>query len=133
MEGMMIFCLLLFCSSMALTAAPYRTAKYQQLLKTIDRLESTVKNKDAELLHTPEHPADGCLAAAVTCFKKGILKLRPDSSQANPTFTQTVRVFRGFTFKHPGEQCQSVCESYQKKTPKEFLKSFKNLIMKVIR
>lgn len=30
---------------MALTAAPYKIAKYKQLLKTIDRLEPIVKDK----------------------------------------------------------------------------------------
>lgn len=45
MERMIIFCMLFFCSSMALTAAPHKIAKYKQLLKTIDRLERIVKDK----------------------------------------------------------------------------------------
>ncbi|XP_052666500.1 interleukin-21 [Harpia harpyja] len=132
MERMIIFCMLFFCSSMAQTAAPYKIAKYKQLLKTIDLLETAVKDKDVELLHTPENPADGCLFTAVTCFQKGILKLQPENSQVNSTFTQTVKVLKRFTLINP-RKCESSCESYEKKTPKEFLKSLAKLIKKVIR
>ncbi|XP_040981938.1 uncharacterized protein LOC121233533 [Aquila chrysaetos chrysaetos] len=101
MERMIIFCMLFFCSSMAQTAAPYKIAKYKQLLKTINLLETTVKDKDVELLHTPENPTDGCLFTAVTCFQKGILKLQPENSQVNSTFTQTVKVLKRFTLINP--------------------------------
>ncbi|KFZ64479.1 Interleukin-21, partial [Podiceps cristatus] len=133
MERMIIFCMLFFGSSMVLTAAPHKTVKYKQLLKTIERLETTVKDKDVELLHTPENPMDGCLFTAVTCFQKGTLKLQPENSQVNATFMQTVRVLRRFTLSNSGKQCESSCESYEKKNPKEFLKSFAKLIKKVIR
>ncbi|KFQ84051.1 Interleukin-21, partial [Phoenicopterus ruber ruber] len=133
MEKMIIFCILFFCSSMVLTAAPHRTVKYKQLLKTIELLETTVKDKDVELLHTPENPVDGCLFTAVTCFQKGTLKLQPENSQVNATFTQTIKVLKRFTFNNSGKHCESSCESYEKKTPKEFLKSFAKLIKKVIR
>ncbi|NXG77998.1 IL21 protein, partial [Baryphthengus martii] len=132
MERMLIFYMLFFCSSVALTAAPHKTAKYKQLLKTIPLLESTVKDKDVELLHTPENPVNGCLSTAVTCFQKGLLKLQPENSQVNATFTQTIRLLKRFTLNVPGEQCESSCESYKKKSPKEFLKSFEKLIKKVI-
>ncbi|NXL41477.1 IL21 protein, partial [Podilymbus podiceps] len=133
MERMIIFCMLFFGSSMVLTAAPHKIVKYKQLLKTIELLETTVKDKDVELLHTPENPTDGCLFTAVTCFQKGTLKLQPENSQGNATFMQTVRVLKRFTFSNSGKQCKSSCESYEKKTPKEFLKSFAKLIKKVIR
>ncbi|NXQ99902.1 IL21 protein, partial [Sagittarius serpentarius] len=133
MERMIIFCMLCFCSSMVLTAAPHKIAKYKQLLKTIKLLETTVKDKDVELLHTPENPVDGCLFTAVTCFQKGTLKLQPENSQVNSTFTQTIKVLNRFTLSDPGKQCESSCESYEKKTPKEFLKSFAKLIKKVIK
>ncbi|NXV90596.1 IL21 protein, partial [Calonectris borealis] len=133
MERMIIFCMLFFCSSTALTAAPHKIAKYKQLFKTIKLLETTVKDKDVELLHTPENPVDGCLFTAVTCFQKGTLKLQPENSQVNSTFTQTIKVLKRFTFSNPGKQCESSCESYEKKTPKEFLKSFAKLIKQVIR
>ncbi|NWI68747.1 IL21 protein, partial [Todus mexicanus] len=132
MERMLIFYMLFFCSSVALTAAPHKIAKYKQLLKTIKLLEPTVKDKDVELLHTPENPVDGCLLTAVTCFQKGLLKLQPENSKVNATFTQTVRVLKRFTLSHHGE-CEPSCESYEKKSPKEFLKSFEKLIKKVIR
>uniref|UniRef100_A0A663EXG7 Interleukin n=1 Tax=Aquila chrysaetos chrysaetos TaxID=223781 RepID=A0A663EXG7_AQUCH len=137
MERMIIFCMLFFCSSMAQTAAPYKIAKYKQLLKTINLLETTVKDKDVELLHTPENPTDGCLFTAVTCFQKGILKLQPENSQVNSTFTQTVKVLKRFTLINPRKvgfphNCESSCESYEKKNPKEFLKSLAKLIKKVI-
>ncbi|NXT49909.1 IL21 protein, partial [Pluvianellus socialis] len=133
MERMILFCVLFFCSSMVLTAAPHKTVKYKQLLKTITRLETTVKNKDVELLHTPENPTDECTFTAVACFQKGTLKLQPENRQANTTFTQTIKVLKNFHFSNPGKHCESSCESYEKKTPKEFLKSFANLIRKVIR
>ncbi|XP_075006324.1 interleukin-21 [Calonectris borealis] len=133
MERMIIFCMLFFCSSTALTAAPHKIAKYKQLFKTIKLLETTVKDKDVELLHTPENPVDGCLFTAVTCFQKGTLKLQPENSQVNSTFTQTIKVLKRFTFSNSGKQCESSCESYEKKTPKEFLKSFAKLIKQVIR
>ncbi|NXQ81830.1 IL21 protein, partial [Nyctibius grandis] len=133
MERMIIFCMLFFCSSMALTAAPHKIAKYKQILKTIRRLEPTVKDKDVELLHTPENPVDGCLFTAATCFQNGILKLQPENSQVNSTFTQTIRALKRFTLSNPGKQCESSCESYEKKSPKEFLKSFEKLIQQVIR
>ncbi|XP_075356639.1 interleukin-21 [Mycteria americana] len=127
MERMIIFCMLFFCSSMALTAAPQKIAKYRQLLKTIQLLETTVKDKDVELLHTPENPVDGCLFTAVTCFQSGTLKLQPENSQVNSTFTQTIKALKRFTLSNPGK-CDSSCESYEKKSPKEFLKSFAKLI-----
>ncbi|NXD62678.1 IL21 protein, partial [Eolophus roseicapillus] len=133
MRRMIIFCILFLSSSMALTAAPYKIAKYKQLLKTIKLLETTVKDKDVELLHTPENPVDGCIFTAVTCFQKGTLKLQPENSQVNSTFIQTIKILKRFSFSDPGKPCESSCESYEKKNPKEFLKSFAKLIKKVIR
>ncbi|NXI52491.1 IL21 protein, partial [Chloroceryle aenea] len=136
MERMLIFYMLFFCSSMALTATPQKTAKYKQVLKTIRLLETTVKDKDVELLHTPENPVDECLSTAVKCFQKGVLQLQPENSSVNGTFTQTITVLKRFTYVEkrdsPGE-CQSSCESYEKKNPREFLESFEKLIRKVIR
>ncbi|NXN09618.1 IL21 protein, partial [Indicator maculatus] len=129
---MIIFCMLFFYFSVAQTTAPHKRTKYQQLLKTIKNLQTTVKDKDVELLHTPENPVDGCLSTAVTCFQQGILKLQPESSQVNFTFTQTVKVLQRFTISNSGKQCDSSCESYGKKSPREFLKSFAKLIQKVI-
>ncbi|KFP42124.1 Interleukin-21, partial [Chlamydotis macqueenii] len=131
MERMIIFCMLFFCSSMVLSVAPQRIVKYKQLHKTINRLEATVKDKDVELLHTPENPVDECLFTAVTCFQKGMLKLQPENSQVNATFIQTISVLKKFTLSDPGKKCDSSCESYEKKTPKEFLKSFAKLMKKV--
>ncbi|NXK78991.1 IL21 protein, partial [Amazona guildingii] len=133
MGRMIILCILFLSSSMALTPAPYKTAKYKQILKTIRLLETTVKDKDVELLHTPENPVDGCTFTAVTCFQKGTLKLRPENSQVNSTFIQTIKILKRFSFSDPGKPCESSCESYEKKKPKEFLKSFAKLIKKVIR
>ncbi|NXY80940.1 IL21 protein, partial [Alcedo cyanopectus] len=132
MERMLIFYMLFFCSSVALTATPQKIAKYKQLLKTIKLLEATVKDKDVEQLHTPENPVDECLSTAVSCFQRGVLKLQPANSKVRGTFNQTVRVLKNFAFSSPGE-CESSCESYEKKTPKEFLKNFEKLMMKVIR
>ncbi|NXG64306.1 IL21 protein, partial [Hemiprocne comata] len=133
MGRMILFCMLFFCSSMALSTARHKLAKYKQLLKTIEQLETTVKDKGVELLHTPENPVDGCLFTAVTCFQKGVLKLQPKNSQENSTFTQTIEVLKRFTFNNLGKHCESSCESYKKKNPKEFLKSFAQLIQQVIR
>ncbi|NXW58912.1 IL21 protein, partial [Eurystomus gularis] len=132
MERMILFCTLLFCSSVVLAAAPYKT-KYKQLLRTIERLENIVKNKDVELLHTPENPVDECLFTAVTCFQKGTMKLQLEDSRENASFTHAIKVFKTFTISNPGTHCESSCESYKKKTPKEFLESFKKVIQKVIR
>ncbi|NWX32184.1 IL21 protein, partial [Notiomystis cincta] len=128
MKRMIIFCMLFFCSTMGLTAASPRTVKYKQILQKIRQLETMVKDKDAELLHTPENPVEGCLYTAVTCFKKGIQKLQPVSSQGNTQFTKTIRIVGKFTYRDSGEHCESTCESYEKKTPKEFLKGFANLM-----
>ncbi|NXC31290.1 IL21 protein, partial [Campylorhamphus procurvoides] len=130
MERMIIFFALSFCSSMVLAAPSRRAVKYRQIFKTIEELGPTVKDKDVELLHTPENPMEGCLDTAVTCFKEGTLKLQPVNSQANATFAKAIRVISKFTFRGPGK-CEFSCESYEKKTPKEFLKSFANLIKKV--
>ncbi|NXO16097.1 IL21 protein, partial [Oriolus oriolus] len=128
MKRMIIFCMLFFCSSVVLTATSPRTVKYKQILKIIDQLETMVNDKGAELLHTPENPVEGCLYTAVTCFKKGIQKLQPASSQEKPKFNKAIRLMNKFTYRDPGEQCDSTCESYEKKTPKEFLKGFANLM-----
>ncbi|NWR86148.1 IL21 protein, partial [Furnarius figulus] len=130
MERMVIFFVLSFCSSTVLAAASRRAVKYKQIFKTIEELEATVKDKDVELLHTPENPVGGCLDTAVRCFKEGTLKLQPANSQVNATFAKAIRVISKFTFRGPGK-CESSCESYEKKTPKEFLKSFANLIKEV--
>lgn len=37
----------------------------------------------------------------MTCFQKGILKLQPENSQVNSTFTQTVKVLKRFTLINP--------------------------------
>ncbi|NXC67395.1 IL21 protein, partial [Anhinga anhinga] len=132
MERMIIFCMLFFCSSMALTAAPHKIVKYKQIFKTINLLEPTVKDKDVEWLHTPENPVEECLSAAVACFQKGTLKLQPENSKVNSTFTQTIKTLKRFTLSSPGK-CESSCESYEKKSPREFLKSFAKLIQQVIR
>ncbi|NXA89755.1 IL21 protein, partial [Melanocharis versteri] len=129
MKKMIIFCMLFFCSSMVLTAAPPRTVntKYKQILQKIKQLQTMVKDKDAELLHTPENPMEGCLHTAVTCFKKGIQKLQPVSRKENAEFNQAIRIVSKLTYRNPGE-CESTCESYDKKTPKDFLKAFVNLM-----
>ncbi|NWI60810.1 IL21 protein, partial [Calyptomena viridis] len=127
MERMIALCILFFCSSTVLAAASHREVKYKQILKTIQQLEPKVKDKDVELLHTPENPVEGCLDTAVTCFKNGTLKLQPVNSQVNG-FTKAIRILSKFTFRGPGKHCESSCESYEKKSPKEFLKSFANLI-----
>ncbi|NWQ63107.1 IL21 protein, partial [Neopipo cinnamomea] len=131
MERTIMFCMLFFCSSTALAAASHRALKYRQILRTIENLEPTVKDKDVELLHTPENPVDGCVDTALSCFKNGTLQLQPLNSQVNDTFTQAMKVFRKYTVRGAGKQCKSSCESYKKKTPKEFLKSFAKLIQKV--
>ncbi|NXY32781.1 IL21 protein, partial [Pomatorhinus ruficollis] len=128
MKRMVIFCMLFFCSTMVLTAASPRTVKYKQIHQKILQLETMVKDKDAEWLHTPENPVEGCLYTAVTCFKKGIQKLQPVSSQENAKFTKAIRIVNKFTYRDPGKQCESTCDSYEKKTPKEFLKAFANLM-----
>ncbi|NXI14383.1 IL21 protein, partial [Irena cyanogastra] len=128
MKRMIIFCMLFFCSSMVLTATSPRTVKYRQIQKKIKDLETMVKDKDAELLHTPENPVEGCLSTAVTCFTKGVQKLQPASSQESGGFAKAVRIVSKFTYRDSGEHCESTCESYEKKTPKEFLKSFANLM-----
>ncbi|NWU05564.1 IL21 protein, partial [Cephalopterus ornatus] len=131
MERMILFCMLFFCSSTVLAAASHRAVKYKQILLTIEKLEPTVKDKDVELLHTPENPVEGCVDTALSCFKNGTLKLQPLNSQVNATFTKAMGVFRKYTIRNPGQQCESSCESYKKKTPREFLKSFAKLIQKV--
>ncbi|KFV73933.1 Interleukin-21, partial [Struthio camelus australis] len=131
MERMIIFCMLFFCSSMVLTAAPQKAVKYKQLVKTIEQLETAVKDEDAELLHTPENPVDGCLFTAVTCFQRGTWKLQPKNSQVNSTFIKTVSILRRTILRDSGTQCESSCESYEKKKPKDFLKSFAKLMKKV--
>ncbi|NWV68769.1 IL21 protein, partial [Malurus elegans] len=128
MKRMIIFCMLFFYSIVVLTAASPRAVKYKQMQRTIRDLETIVKDKDAELLHTPENPVEGCLYTAVTCFKKEIEKLQPVSNQENTMFTKAIRRVRNFTYKDPGKHCESTCESYEKKTPKEFLKNFANLM-----
>ncbi|NWX17855.1 IL21 protein, partial [Aegotheles bennettii] len=128
-----IFCMFFFCATVVLSAASRQTAKYKQLYKTIERLQTTVKDKDAEWLHTPENPVDECLFTAVTCFQNGTLKLQPKNSQVKPTFNLYIRVLKGFPFSNPGEHCESSCESYEKKSPIEFLESFEKLITQVIR
>ncbi|NXM20699.1 IL21 protein, partial [Ploceus nigricollis] len=128
MKRMIIFCMLFFCSTMVLTAASPRTLKYKQIQKKIGDLQSMVKDKDAELLHTPENLVERCLSTAVTCFKKGTLKLQPASSQKNGEFAQAIRIVNKLTYRDSGEHCEFTCESYAKKTPKEFLKGFENLM-----
>ncbi|NXI35647.1 IL21 protein, partial [Galbula dea] len=130
---MILFYMLFFCSSVALTAPPHKIAKYRQLHKTIRRLETTVKDKDAEWLHTPENPAEECLFTAVSCFQNGILKLQPKNSQVKSTFTPAVQLLsKRFTVSDSGQDCKSSCESYEKKSPKDFLKSLEKLIQKVM-
>ncbi|NWI38258.1 IL21 protein, partial [Picathartes gymnocephalus] len=129
MKRMIIFCMIFFCFSMVLTAASRRQLIYKQINKKIEDLETMVKDKDAELLHTPENLEEGCLYTVVTCFKKGIQKLQPASSQENPQFSQAKRIVSKFAMiLFIFQQCKSTCESYKKKTPKEFLKGFANLM-----
>ncbi|XP_066041188.1 interleukin-21 [Chamaea fasciata] len=128
MKRMVIFCMFFFCSTMVLTAASPRTVKYRQIHQKILQLETMVKDKDAELLHTPENPMGGCLYTAVTCFKNGMQKLQPARSQENAKFTKAIRIVKKFTYSDPGQHCESTCDSYEKKTPKEFLKGFANLM-----
>ncbi|NXK90548.1 IL21 protein, partial [Formicarius rufipectus] len=131
MERMITFFVLYFCSSMVLAAASHRELKYKQIFRKIEELRTIVKDKDVELLHTPENPTEGCLDTAVTCFKNGTLKLQAVNSQLNDKFAKNVRIISKFTFRGPGKQCELSCESYKKKTPEEFLKSFAKLIQNV--
>ncbi|XP_051660919.1 interleukin-21 [Manacus candei] len=133
MERTIIFCMLFFFSSTVLAAASHRAVKYRQILLVIEKLEHAVKDKDVEWLHTPENPVEGCVDTALSCFKKGTLQLQPLNSQVNATFTKAIKVFRKYTIRSPGKQCESSCESYKKKPPKEFLTSFAKLIQKLLK
>ncbi|XP_064508592.1 interleukin-21 [Pseudopipra pipra] len=133
MERTIIFCMLFFFSSTVLAAASHRAVKYRQILLVIEKLEHAVKDKDVEWLHTPENPVEGCVDTALSCFKNGTLQLQPLNSQVNATFTKAIRVFRKYTIRSPGKQCESSCESYKKKPPKEFLTSFAKLIQKLLK
>ncbi|NXN88687.1 IL21 protein, partial [Bombycilla garrulus] len=128
MKRMIIFYMLFFCSTMVLTASSPKTVKYKQIHQKIKQLETMVKDEGAELLHTPENPVERCLHTAVTCFKEGIQKLQPANSQENAKFTKAIRIVSKFTCRVSGKQCESTCESYEKKTPKDFLKSFASLM-----
>ncbi|XP_014115094.1 PREDICTED: uncharacterized protein LOC106628593 [Pseudopodoces humilis] len=107
MNRTIIFCMFFFCSTMVLTADAdcrrSRTVTYRQIHQKIKQLETMVKDKDAELLHTPENPVEACLYTAVTCFKKGIQKLQPVSSQDNAKFTKAIRIVSKLTCRDAGE------------------------------
>ncbi|NXL14233.1 IL21 protein, partial [Setophaga kirtlandii] len=132
MKRMIIFCMLFFCSTMMLTAASHRKLKYKQIQQKIGDLKRMVKDKDAELLHTPENLVGGCLSTAVTCFKKGVQKLQAARSQDTGAFQKAIRIVNKLTYRDSGEHCESyemkTCESYKKKSPKEFLTGFENLM-----
>ncbi|NXD12819.1 IL21 protein, partial [Nothocercus nigrocapillus] len=132
MERIIIFCMLFFSSSMVLNASPQKL-KYKQIMKTIDKLQTAVKNEDAELLHTPENPEDGCLFTAVTCFQNETWKLQPKISQENSEFIKQVKILRKPLLRSSDMPCESSCESYEKKGPKDFLKGFAKLMKQVIR
>uniref|UniRef100_A0A8C5TQW5 Interleukin n=1 Tax=Malurus cyaneus samueli TaxID=2593467 RepID=A0A8C5TQW5_9PASS len=133
MKRMIICCMLFFYFIVVLTASSPKAVKYKQMQRTIRDLETIVKDKDAELLHTPENPVEGCLYTAVTCFKKEIEKLQPVSNQENTMFTKAIRRAFPVIPINCMHHCESTCESYEKKTPKEFLKSFANLMQMVSR
>ncbi|NWR30408.1 IL21 protein, partial [Tachuris rubrigastra] len=131
MERTIMFCMLFFCCSTALAAASHRALKYRQILLTIEKLEPTVKDKVSKVFFLLFLPQEGCVDTALSCFKNGTLQLQPINSQVNATFTKAMKVFRKYTVRSPGKQCESSCESYKRKSPKEFLKSFAKLIQKV--
>ncbi|NXA31027.1 IL21 protein, partial [Eudromia elegans] len=132
MDRMIIFCMLLFSSSMVLTAT-HQKLKYRQIIKTIELLEAAVKNEDSELLHTPENPEDGCLFTAVTCFQNETWKLQPKPSQEKSAFFQKVKILRKPLLRGSNTPCRSSCQSYEKKGPKDFLTGFAKLMKQVIR
>ncbi|KAF4788107.1 hypothetical protein TURU_163856 [Turdus rufiventris] len=100
---------------------------YKQVLRKIEDLQSMVKEKDVELLYTPENPEEACRNRSVICFKKGLQKLQPASIQDTAKFTKAIKTLNRLTVKDFGK-CNSTCDSYEKKTPKNFLKGFENLI-----
>ncbi|NXQ27749.1 IL21 protein, partial [Alaudala cheleensis] len=128
MKRIIIFFMLFFCSTLVLTEVSPTKLKYKQIHQKIELLKTIVKDKDAELLHTPENPVEACLYTAVTCFKKGIQKLQPVSSQENAKFTRAIRIVSKLTYRDSGEHCERTCDSYGKKTPKEFLMAFASLM-----